>query len=38
MSISKDCTKVLKEHKTGIVVITGYCTEYCVLSKYGVYY
>lgn len=29
-----DCTKILKENKTDIVVITGYCAEYCVLSTY----
>lgn len=29
-----DCTRILKENKTDIVVITGYCAEYCVLSTY----
>ena len=29
-----ECTKILKEHKTDIVVITGYCAEYCILSTY----
>lgn len=29
-----DCARILKENKTDIVVITGYCAEYCVLSTY----
>jgi len=29
-----DCARILKEHKTDIVVITGYCAEQCVLSTY----
>jgi nicotinamidase-related amidase len=29
-----DCTRILKENNTDIVVITGYCAEHCVLSTY----
>jgi len=29
-----NCAKILKENRTDIVVITGFCAEYCVLSTY----
>jgi len=29
-----DCHKILKESKTDLVVLTGYCAEHCVLSTY----
>ncbi len=29
-----ECKKILEEHKTDIIVITGYCAENCVLSTY----
>jgi nicotinamidase-related amidase len=28
------CAQILRERKTDIVVITGFCAEYCVLSTY----
>lgn len=29
-----ECAQILREHKTEIVVVTGFCAEYCVLSTY----
>lgn len=29
-----ECAQILREHKTDIVVIAGFCAEYCVLSTY----
>lgn len=28
------CAEILKEHDVNLVVITGYCAEYCVLATY----